>query len=146
MDGLICIGLSKPAASRHLCPFTTISQVAFPARKLEISTRGLFTHLRLQETSKGLWDKLKMCLFTVMNEGWGEMLTFKLFDPDLFRNMLLTSSWVIGGFLELAAMRRGLKKLLTRMWSCWTYSASESNMLNTTWFLFLMLSAWGERM
>lgn len=65
---------------------------------------------------------------------------------NLLRKMLLTSSWVIGGFLELAAMRSGLRKLLTRMWSCCTYSASESTMLNTTWFLFLMLSACGERM
>lgn len=64
----------------------------------------------------------------------------------LFRKMLLTSSWVMDGFLELAAMRSGRRKLLTRMWSCWTYSASASSMLNTTWFLFLMLSAWGERM
>lgn len=69
MFGLICIGSWKPAASRRLCSFTIISQVAFPARELEISTRGLFTHLRLQETSRDLWDKLKMCLFTVTNEG-----------------------------------------------------------------------------
>lgn len=69
MFGLICIGWWKPAASRRLCSLTFISQVAFPARELEISTRGLFTHLRLREASKDLWDELKMCLFTVRNEG-----------------------------------------------------------------------------
>lgn len=73
-------------------------------------------------------------------------VTTGLTTSHLFRKMLLTSSWVMGGFLELAAMRRGRRKLLTRVWSCWTYSASASSMLNTTWFLFLILSAWGERM
>lgn len=64
----------------------------------------------------------------------------------LFRKMLLTSSCVMGGFLELAAMRSGRRKLLTRMCSCCTYSASASSILNTTWFLLRMLSAWGDRM
>lgn len=64
----------------------------------------------------------------------------------LLRNMLLTSSCVMGGFLELAAIRSGRRKLLTRMWSCWTYSASASSMLKTTWFLLRMLSAWGDLM
>ena len=72
-------------------------------------------------------------------------ITTSLTTSHLLRKMLLTSSCVMGGFLELAAMRSGRRKLLTRMWSCWTYSASASSMLNTTWFLFLMLSAWGER-
>lgn len=64
----------------------------------------------------------------------------------LLRKMLLTSSCVMGGFLELAAILSGRRKLLTRMWSCWTYSASASSMLNTTWFLLRMLSAWGDLM
>ena len=64
----------------------------------------------------------------------------------LLRNMLLTSSCVMGGFLELAAIRSGRRKLLTRMWSCWTYSASASSMLKTTWFLLRMLSACGDLM
>lgn len=33
----------------------------------------------------------------------------------LLRKMLLTSSWLMGGFLELAAILRGLRKQLTRM-------------------------------
>lgn len=67
-------------------------------------------------------------------------------STHLLRNMLLTSSCVMGGFLELAAIRSGRRKLLTRMWSCWTYSASASSMLKTTWFLLRMLSAWGDLM
>lgn len=54
---------------------------------------------------------------------------------------MLTSSWLMGGFLELAAMRSGRRKQLTRMDSWWTYSVSASTMLKTIWFLFFMLSA-----
>ena len=39
----------------------------------------------------------------------------------LLRKMLLTSSWQMGGFLELAAILRGLRKKLTSMKSWWTY-------------------------
>lgn len=77
---------------------------------------------------------------------WGLSFLLCAARPHLLRKMLLTSSCVIGGFLELAAMRRGRRKLLTRMCSCCTYSASASSMLNTTWFLLRMLSACGERM
>lgn len=76
----------------------------------------------------------------------GLLSTFVVCLAYLFRKMLLTSSCVMGGFLELAAMRSGRRKLLTRMCSCCTYSASASSILNTTWFLLRMLSAWGDRM
>lgn len=36
-------------------------------------------------------------------------------DSHLLRKTLLTSSWLMGGFLELAAILRGLRKQLTRM-------------------------------
>lgn len=77
---------------------------------------------------------------------WQPMLpTFVVAPAYLFRKILLRSSCVIGGFLELAAMRSGRRKLLTRTCSCCTYSASASSMLNTTWFRLRMLSAWGDR-
>lgn len=79
---------------------------------------------------------LPLCRVTPLSQPVSSLTT-----SHLLRKMLLTSSCVMGGFLELAAMRRGRRKLLTRMWSCWTYSASASSMLNTTWFLFRMLSA-----
>lgn len=59
--------------------------------------------------------------------------------------MLPTSSWPMGGFLELAAILSGRRKQFTMMDSWSTYSVSASNMLKTIWFLFLMLSAWGEQ-
>ena len=60
--------------------------------------------------------------------------------------MELTSSWVIGGFLELAAIRSGRRNTVTRVDSCLTYSSSHSTMPKTILFLLRMLSAWSERM
>jgi hypothetical protein len=65
---------------------------------------------------------------------------------DLLRKMELTSSWVSGGFLELAAMRRGRRKTDTRALSCFTYSSSHSTIPKMMLFLLRMLSAWSERM
>ncbi|MPC55935.1 hypothetical protein E2C01_049884 [Portunus trituberculatus] len=45
--------------------------------------------------------------------------------------MLLTSSWVLGGFLLDAAILNGLKKHETSRLSCSTYSSSASTMRNT---------------
>lgn len=64
----------------------------------------------------------------------------------LLRNIELTSSWVMGGFFELAAMRSGRRNTETRVDSCFTYSSSHSTMPNTMLFLLRMLSAWSERM
>ena len=65
---------------------------------------------------------------------------------DLLRNMELTSSCVTGGFLELAAMRSGRRKQVTKQDSWRLYSSSHSTMENTIEFLLRMLSAWGDRM
>lgn len=46
---------------------------------------------------------------------------------NLLRKTLLTSSWLMGGFLELAAILRGLRKQLTRMQSWWTYLSSDAH-------------------
>lgn len=73
-------------------------------------------------------------------------LSLKQPHTDLLRNIELTSSWVIGGFLLLAAMRSGRRKTDTRADSCLTYSSSHSTKLNTIEFRFRMLSAWSDRM
>ena len=64
----------------------------------------------------------------------------------LFKNIELTSSWEIGGFLDDAAIRRGRKKHVTRVDNWRLYSSSHSTILKTILFRFLILSAWGERM
>lgn len=69
-----------------------------------------------------------------------------MYASYLFKKIELTSSWVIGGFLEDAAILSGRRKQVTRVESCRLYSSSHSTILNTMLFRFLMLSACGERM
>ncbi len=64
----------------------------------------------------------------------------------LLRKTELTSSWVIGGFLELAAILRGRRKTVTRAESCLTYSSSHSTIPKTILLRLRILSAWSERM
>lgn len=45
--------------------------------------------------------------------------------------MLFTSSWLQGGFFELAAILKGLKKQLTNISICSVYSSSASTIWNT---------------
>jgi hypothetical protein len=45
--------------------------------------------------------------------------------------MEFTSSWEHGGFLELAAILKGLKKQDTKTSSCSMYSSSASTIRNT---------------
>lgn len=68
------------------------------------------------------------------------------FSTYLFRKIELTSSWVIGGFFELAAIRRGRRNTVTRALSCLTYSSSHSTMPKMMLLRLRMLSAWSERM
>lgn len=56
----------------------------------------------------------------------------------LLRKMLLTSSWLMGGFLELAAILKGLRKQLTSMYSWWTYLSSHTQMNRKT-LIFMSL-------
>jgi len=45
--------------------------------------------------------------------------------------MEFTSSWEHGGFLELAAILKGLKKQDTKTSNCSIYSSSDSTIRNT---------------
>ena len=47
----------------------------------------------------------------------------------LLRNIEFTSSCLMVGFFELAAMRRGRRKQVTKVDNCWLYSSSHSTIL-----------------
>lgn len=62
----------------------------------------------------------------------------------LLRKMLLTSSWLMGGFLELAAILRGLRKQFTRMQSWWTYLWSHTDKQRNTLTFQLIKSEFAQ--
>lgn len=72
----------------------------------------------------------------ILKTKWEQQLLYWIFYISmcswlayLLRNIELTSSCLMVGFFELAAIRRGRRKHVTRVDNCWLYSSSHSTIL-----------------